>query len=193
MRMIGGRSLNELVSMAFSAPFIALYLLIRLVVDDSIGIMGLILGLLWLVAIPLTVPLYYAWAYGIEWDYPDRRHRIIPFLLIVIGYLFLVALSILLLRRTMQFISLSYLINGLFAWATSLRYKISIHMIGISGPATAILLLGYDVDAAILYTAGIITAYSRMTLKRHTPGQIITGFLSGIILTVLAYVLVYEH
>ncbi len=183
-------SMHELISIVFSAPFIALYLIIRLVLDNVIGLAGLFFSILWLVLIPIIIPLYYASIMNIEWDYPERHHRIKPFLLIVIGYLVLTITSIFLLEKELVFISASYTINGLAAWLTNLKYKISIHMIGISGPATALLLLGYYVDAITLYIIGLITAYSRMTMKRHTPGQIITGFLTGMILTTIVYLAV---
>ncbi len=185
------KKIYEGVSIVFSAPFIALYICIRLFLSALINIEELMMSLLLLVAIPLIIPLYYAARWKIDWDYPERKYRVIPFFLVNLGYTALLIYSLTTQNRELVFLSLSYWMNGVIAWFISLGYKVSIHMIGISGPATYMLFTNYAVDAIILYIVGIITAYSRYTLKRHTLYQLILGYSMGILLTITAYYLVY--
>ena len=186
------KKIYEGVSIVFSAPFIALYVSIRLFLSALINTEELVMTILFLVAIPLIIPLYYAARWKIDWDYPERKHRVIPFFLVNLGYTALLIYSLTTHNRELVFLSLSYWINGIMAWFISLGYKVSIHMIGISGPATYMFLIHYSVDAIILYIAGIITAYSRYRLERHTLYQLILGYSMGILLTITAYQLVYS-
>lgn len=185
------KKIYEGVSIAFSAPFIALYICIRLFMSSLINVEELVMSLLHLVAIPLIIPLYYAIRLKIDWDYPERKHRVIPFFLVNLGYTVLLVYSLTTQNRELVFLSLSYWMNGITAWFISLGYKISIHMIGISGPATYMFLTDYMIDATILYIVGITTAFSRYKLKRHTLYQLILGYSMGVLLTITAYYLVY--
>jgi membrane-associated phospholipid phosphatase len=186
------RRIYELVSVVFSAPFIALYVVIRVYLSGLIGTSDLVQSIIWLTIIPVLVPVYYSVRLGVEWDYPKREDRLIPFLIINLGYLYLYVLLLLLdCGKPVLFLAASYLINGFAAWAISMKYKISIHMIGISGPATYFLLLGYSPDATALYAIGLLTGYARSRLGRHSLSQLIGGYVQGIILTLIAYMVTY--
>lgn len=178
----------------FSAPFIALYILLRLaidkIIDDFLAFTILFIGL---VIIPLIFPLFIAFRRGYEWDYPNRSTRIYPFSIVTIFYFITLAL-ILYLRCNNEiiFLALSYSVNGFVSLLISLKYKISIHLVGITGPATYFYFLGYWIDAIILYLIAFITAYSRFYLRRHTIPQLIMGVMVGITFTYISYLIVYS-
>jgi membrane-associated phospholipid phosphatase len=187
-----GISVYELLSIIFSAPFIALYTIIRLLPSNELTFIDFSILLIGLAIIPLIIPLYTAYRKGYEWDYPARETRIKPFSLVVLNYF--IALIILYLigsSNTVLFLITSYFLNGLVSLIISLKHKISLHMIGIIGPATYLLLIGFLMDSTILYILSIIVAYSRYILKRHSIEQIIMGVISGFILTIIAYMIIY--
>jgi membrane-associated phospholipid phosphatase len=185
-------SVYELLSIIFSAPFIALYIILRLLSSNELSFLDLFVLITSLTIIPLVIPLYTAYRKGYEWDYPARETRIKPFSLVVLNYS--IALIILYFTgsdNTVLFLITSYFLNGLISLIISLRHKISLHVIGIIGPATYLLLIGFLIDSIILYILSVIVAYSRYILKRHSIEQIITGVISGFILTIIAYMIIY--
>ncbi len=190
--MNSDKRIPEIISIIFSAPFIALYVLLRLAFNGLINLNDLLAGILCLSIIPILLPLYYAWKIGSEWDYPERSHRVIPFLLIVLVYGVYVYYSVSTSSKLVLFIASSYFVNGLLAWIITLRYKISIHMIGIFGPATLMYLIKYVVDSTILYMIGVITGLSRYILNRHSIYQILLGIIVSVLATFTTYLLVYR-
>ena len=71
------------------------------------------------------------------------------------------------------------------AFVINLKWKVSIHMLGMGGIVGTIigLVLRYQVDAAQLIMALIvlsgIVGYSRLRLDAHTPLQVYVGFVLG--------------
>ncbi len=69
----------------------------------------------------------------------------------------------------------------------SLKWKISIHMIGIGGLTGAIISiswhLGVDMKAVwmgLILCSGLI-GFARLELNKHTPAQVYSGFFTGLI------------
>ncbi len=187
------RRIHEYISIIFSAPFIALYILLRIYYEDMINTYDLLLGLICLTILPIIIPVYYAHKLGVEWDYPERVLRIKPFMLIVLVYMFYMVYSLETDSRVALFISASYFLNGLLSWLITFKYKVSIHMVGIFGPATLMYLLGVIIDSIALYIVGFITGVSRYLLNRHNTAQLITGVAVSISATTITYLVVYGY
>jgi membrane-associated phospholipid phosphatase len=71
------------------------------------------------------------------------------------------------------------------AFIINLRWKVSIHMLGMGGIVGTIigLMLRYQVDAlqlvmALILLSGIV-GYARLKLDAHTPLQVYVGFTLG--------------
>ncbi len=71
------------------------------------------------------------------------------------------------------------------AFVINLKWKVSIHMLGMGGIVGTIigLILRYQVDAtelvmALIFLSGIV-GYARLKLNAHTPLQVYVGFLLG--------------
>ncbi len=186
------KKIYEFISIILSAPFIALYIILRVFFLYTFSIEQLILLIIGYVLLPLFIPLLYSYKKKVEWDYPSREERIIPFSLVFIGYaLTLIALYLLDTCREGVFLAMSYTLNGLVSLLISFKYKISIHVIGIMGPATYLLLIGLLKDFLALFILSLLVSYSRYILKRHTPMQLFLGYIESIVITILAYNIIY--
>lgn len=120
---------------------------------------------------------------NLEVDMPRRQDRIYPLLLVIASYITGVAvLYILGAPPLTTVLMICYLNNTIIVLLFSLYWKISIHAMGIAGPATAIIYLfgGYGVLFSLLVP---LVLWSRLYLKRHTPAQLIVGTVLGYFLT----------
>ncbi len=118
-----------------------------------------------------------------------RKERNIPFILTALVYYlcyyFLKQNSVPVISILSIFIHCSTLLI-LLALIINLKWKISIHMIGIGGLIGALaylsnkLFLNYYVLILILLGFAGITGFARLKLKAHQPSQIYTGFILGV-------------
>ena len=82
----------------------------------------------------------------------------------------------------------AYIVIQLVMIIINLYWKISAHLIGIGIPfATLYFLFQFDVIYLILVP--IIVGWARLTLKVHTPMEVIAGFLLGVLPT---YIILIE-
>jgi len=76
----------------------------------------------------------------------------------------------------------AYIIIQLVMIITNIYWKISAHLIGVGIPFATFLFL-FQSDAIYLILIPIIVGWARLTLKVHTPMQVIFGFLLGVLPT----------
>jgi len=181
------KNIYELVSLAFSAPFIGLYSFTRVAISDETDIVSWLAGLIGIVIVPLFVPSIYAWRKGFAWDFPDRKTRTMPFAIVVLGYLLTTIFYLYNGIFSLLYIALAYLLNGIASLIINFKTKISLHTLGICGPATALLLLGFIYDSIALYALSTVVALSRYKLGRHTIRQLLLGCIVGVVTTALSY------
>jgi membrane-associated phospholipid phosphatase len=120
---------------------------------------------------------------NLEVDMPKRQDRIYPLLLVILSYIIgVLVLYNLGAPQLTTVLMICYLSNTVVVLLFSLFWKISIHAMGIAGPATAIIyLFGWPGLLFSLLVPFVI--WSRLYLKRHTPAQLITGTFMGYFLT----------
>jgi membrane-associated phospholipid phosphatase len=77
----------------------------------------------------------------------------------------------------------------------SIKWKISAHMAGIGGLFGALIVFTFNMNTdfipyiiATIFIAGLLGS-SRMILKLHNPGQIYTGFGTGVVVLITTYLL----
>jgi len=120
-------------------------------------------------------------------DVPERNRRFKPFIQGVLNYfLALVVLWMFEAPKPVLVLMWAYLFNTLIAVIITYYWKISVHGMAIGGPVAC---LGYLISPQIywfLFLLPLIT-YSRVSLKAHTPMQVITGFLLGFVLTFIQF------
>lgn len=120
---------------------------------------------------------------NLEVDMPRRQDRIYPLLLVIVSYIIGVAVLYILGAPSLTTVlMICYLNNTIIVLLFSLYWKISIHAMGIAGPATAIIYLfgWYGLLFSLLVP---LVLWSRLYLKRHTPAQLIAGTVLGYLLT----------
>ena len=121
----------------------------------------------------------------IDMDIPERSERNYPLLLVIlsyfIGFLVLYILNAPTITTVLMF---CYFSNTLAVFFINLYWKISIHSMGVAGPAAALVyVFGYY---GIIFMLIIpVVMWSRLYLKEHTLIQVIMGALLGFLSTSL--------
>ncbi len=116
-------------------------------------------------------------------DVPVREQRTVPYLISVliyfVGFITLVAIGA---SVTVYALMLCYATNTLVISIINVKWKISAHAMGASGPLTALAVtFGWRVLPIFLVVP--IVAWARVEVKAHTRAQVAAGSLLGIILT----------
>jgi len=139
------------------------------------------------VLLPLSFVPFYLFRKIIE-DIHMRsnRERIIPLLVnslfFYLGYLFLSKLQ---LPPVIKSYMLACAVAVILALLVSIRWKISLHMLGIGGLIGAVILFSYrlGVDLKTIWMVLILfaglTGYARLQLNSHNSLQVYSGFLLG--------------
>jgi len=118
----------------------------------------------------------------------ERKDRIIPLFVTAISYYFSFYLLNQLPFHVPQFIKILILASAILIIINlfiNLKWKISSHLIGISGLLSLIFIYAIVYYANLLYVLVLITlisgivAFARLKLNAHSPQQIYLGFLLG--------------
>lgn len=125
-----------------------------------------------------------------RYDAPAREQRTNPYLMSVfyssIGFFIL-----LFMKPSVEVLTLTwcYAVNTAILLMINLRWKISAHMMGLTGP---LLMLFFLFRWNILYTLPVVVllGWARVSLRVHTPAQVVAGAIAGIALTYLQLFLV---
>ena len=135
--------------------------------------------------LPMAIILYWAKKLNTDKDISNREDRFIPLIVGVVSYLIGFIISLILgVSNFLTVLILCYAVNTFIVMLITVKWKISIHTTGLTGPvATLIMLLG-PIGAlfGLLYP---ILIWSRFTLKKHTMAQAIAGGVFGLVMTVL--------
>lgn len=133
--------------------------------------------------LPMAIIIYWAKKSGNDRDISNRQDRFTPLIVGTFSYFigFLISLYFGL-NDFLTFLLLCYTINTFIVMLITTKWKISIHTTGLSGPVCALIILLGPIGAlfGLLYP---LVIWSRVTLKKHTMSQAITGGVQGFILT----------
>ncbi|WP_409199597.1 PAP2 family protein [Methanobrevibacter sp. DSM 116169] len=179
----------KIISRIFEAPFIAIpvFLILNILLNNNNFLNSEIICLLFGTIIPMLLILIWSKIKKVDKDYTIKEHRNIPLLIISIIY-FIGAIILWLLSINPIIISLMfcYGLNTLIVFFINLKWKISVHSMGIAGPITALMFVN-----PLFFILGFITPiimWSRLILKKHTLTQVLAGSILGYLLT---YVQIY--
>jgi membrane-associated phospholipid phosphatase len=137
--------------------------------------------------VPLSILIIWARrTNAYELDISARTDRNHPLLLAAVSYFFGTAVLLIIhapiLTATVMF---GYFAGTLFLFLVNLRWKISIHTMGIAGPTTVLIFVfGYWGALLALLLPPVI--WSRVYLKKHTVAQALAGAAVGFLLTAFA-------
>ena len=121
----------------------------------------------------------------IDMDIPERRDRTYPLIIVILSYFIGAAVLYILNAPILTTILMfSYFSNTLIVFFINFYWKISIHAMGVAGPTT-VLIYAFGPIGCLFGAIIPIVMWSRVYLKRHTVGQVVTGALLGFILTTL--------
>ncbi len=81
---------------------------------------------------------------------------------------------------------LTYLCLGLTMFAISSLWKISLHMVGVSGFSTALVFV-FGLPASIAFLSLPLVGWARWYRRKHTLAQLAGGALGGALITALVF------
>ena len=135
--------------------------------------------------LPMAIILYWAKKLNTDKDISNREDRFIPLIVGVVSYLIGFIISLILgVSNFLTVLILCYAVNTFIVMLITVKWKISIHTTGLTGPVAALIMLLGPIGAlfGLLYP---ILIWSRFTLKKHTMAQAIAGGVFGLVMTVL--------
>jgi membrane-associated phospholipid phosphatase len=86
----------------------------------------------------------------------------------------------------LRVMTLTYLCLGVTMFTISSFWKISLHMVGVSGFATALTFV-YGPAAVAAFLALLLVGWARLHRRKHTPAQLVGGALAGALITALVF------
>jgi len=121
-----------------------------------------------------------------------QRDRSIPYFCTSLSYFVCAfALDRLAMPKFVSMLMIAVAVALLINSIVNIWWKISAHMTGIGGLLGGILYVSYQSHInpyewiiAIMLACGVIAA-ARLYLNAHTPGQIVAGFLNGVVCTLI--------
>ena len=144
-----------------------------------------LISLIFTSILPMAIIMHWARKLDTDKDISNKEDRFIPLIVGVVSYFigFLIAL-ILGVSNFLIVLILCYTVNTFIVMLITIKWKISIHTTGLTGPVAALIMLLGPIGAlfGLLYP---ILIWSRFTLKKHTMAQAIAGGVFGLIMTVL--------
>jgi membrane-associated phospholipid phosphatase len=117
------------------------------------------------------------------YDVPERIQRTKPYF--VSAGISFAGMAVLILLHASVFIwSLMwcYCLNTLITVAINSGWKISAHMMGLTGPVTALIPV-IGIGVLWFLPVAIVLGWSRIRLEAHTPAQVCAGAMAGVVLT----------
>ncbi len=181
-------SLARWVSVFFDSSILSLLIFpaIGWRADAWRGVGWALLALLILTGLPLAyilIGMRRGWVSDLELSRREERPR---FILVSISS-DLLALAILYLGgapRLVWILALVYACLGVTMFTISNFWKISLHMVGVSGFAT-LLVNVFGPGAWWTFLSLPLVAWARLHRRKHTPAQLVAGALGGLVITAL--------
>lgn len=180
------RKLAEAISLVFNAPLVTMYAFAVLIffLNPPSSLFFFIVSTLFGSILPMTI-IFLMLRMGIIHDMyaSERRTRTKPFMGTIASYL-LGALVLTVFNAPPSLVALMacYFVNTLVMTVISLVWKISIHAVGISGPAT-FLTLQMGAIMLPLFILLLPVGWARLKLGAHDLKQVVAGALLTILLT----------
>jgi len=124
-------------------------------------------------------------------DLTDRRERSLPYFILVGMYLVSFGLySILEAPSPLLGITASYVFVTLAGALVSFFWKISMHLAGIAGPVTALVVYVHPLFA-LAYLLLLPVGWARLSLRKHTLLQVVCGSLYSAAVTLVITVFIF--
>jgi len=183
------RKAARVISVVFHPLIISAVVFTLLCMDAPDPVIASAVCIFFSTILPFLEIVIYVVHRGIDMDVPDRRDRSIPLAAGVISYVIgaavLFTIDVPVIVRVLM---VAYAVNTSAVLLISLRWKISIHAIGIVGP-TMSLICAFGPAGIILISALPFIMWSRYVMRKHTPAQLVCGALLGLVLTTVIFLI----
>ena len=170
---------------------IPVFILLATEIDDPVkAVLAVLVSLFFVTVIPTASTYYFSIKLGRkDGDIPDRRLRFKPMMIGVTSYAIgTVVLYLMEVPDIIWILMLCYAIVTLVMTIITLYWKISIHSVGIAGPAMALSVVFWPWGLLYFLLLPPIV-WSRYVLRRHTPAQLVAGALTGFIITGIVFLI----
>jgi len=190
------KSLAEFVSAAAYAPVISIpafaiinyyllsfndFIIVTLLCVIFAGILPILLVLYWIESKKSN-------GKKIAIDIPVREERNFPLVMVIFSYLVgVIALYLINAPLITTVLMFCYFSNTLLVFFINLRWKISIHAMGVAGPIAALIYVFGPIGSVFGLIIPLVM-WSRVYLGRHTYFQVISGVLLGLVSTAIQIV-----
>lgn len=171
---------------------IPLFLIISVILSFESGVFNFnkfvvleIISIVFASILPIAIIVLWAKKINTDHDISNRQDRFIPLIVGIISYFigFLICLA-LDVDNFLTLLLLCYSVNTGVVLLITLKWKISVHTTGLSGPVAALILL-LGPTGAVFGVIYPLVIWSRVLLKKHTLAQAIAGGVQGFFLTVI--------
>lgn len=142
------------------------------------------------------IPLFYFFGLTGNFQFSERRERLIPLYLTLIFYLaayfFIKQLPVSIVYQRFLFAAC---LSMIVLTAVCYFWKISAHLTGWGGLTGLILILSlrFHTDLMLILIIAImfsgIAAYARLVLSAHTPAQVYAGFFLGFLVMITVFLI----
>lgn len=171
-------------SSTFSVPLNIQLLMLGLMISSSIAFPLLILF------------IYNRTNFMASMEMTDKKDRHFPYLIMLVTY---IIIYLLFMQVSLPEVFHRYLLGNiiicLITVLINLRYKISIHMIGIGGLAGAMIGISFSlminlniIIFPLIFLAGIV-GFARLKLNAHKPMEVYSGFLLSLCFYILLFII----
>lgn len=177
---------SELLGPLFWAPAVVVAFLFKSNLSGSnLKILFLLVFIL-----QVVIPLAYIYYFSLKlhlasaWDEPKRQERY-PLLALLLGCFLLSSIAIYRLGTPLLFnLELITLILLIIILIVTIYWKISFHIsLATFGSLMINFLYGFKLPYLLLFLSIPILYWARLTLRRHTKGQLLAAFLINLIIT----------
>jgi membrane-associated phospholipid phosphatase len=179
-------ALAEFISTISNAPIVAIVVFITInhsLIPDGSWVIYALTSAFFAGIMPIIIGSIWTKNKNIERDMPVKEDRFYPLILVILSYILGVGVLYLMDAPALTTVLMvCYLTNTCVVFLINLHWKISIHAMGMAGPLTALIYL-FGWTGLILTLLLPVVGWSRVYLKRHTPGQVIIGSILGFVLT----------
>ena len=196
---LSGRKVTvaRIISRVAPAPLINLYVGLILAIWSPIGlgphftpITLMIICIAMMVVLPIAPIVAQAWRGTVDLDVSERTSRPKFFLWSLLCYAIAYAIYALADSLIMSALAAAYFFVTTGVMLASLKTKVSVHVAGIAGPGTALILV-FGLPALAIIVAWVLVAWSRTVLQQHTLFQTLLGILLGAAITIGTYLVFY--
>ena len=183
----GTERASRAVSVVTHAPFLSalMFVLLGITADDPTTVVATIaVSILTATLIPVLVVHHHSVRYGnTDGDVVRREDRARPLIGGVLSYLLgVVLLYAIGAPRICTVMMLSYALSTAVVMLISTRWKISIHVTGVMGPAMALSMV-YWPWGLVMFVLLPPVMWSRYVRGKHTPLQLVGGAVYGFVAT----------